>query len=213
MATIRITDLYNEVFGITPKYLVPRRGGIDLVSDRGYSEIPVFEAEEVPKAYSPLGTPILDVLMLQSGSYNSFEIKDSVPVKRKVDYPAYNFELWPMVDVSQDKVIINTPINGRDGTVKEYIYTDDFQISIRGLLVGEGNNYPHDQRRELHSTFKVNSTYGVLSRVLNDLGCYALVLKSIQFQDVEGYNNICQYTITAVSDKDVLLTIKDKRKI
>lgn len=209
MAAISLTKLYNEVFGIQPKYLIPRRGSMDMVDNRYEQTIPSFEISEAAENYSDLGTPILDVLLIHAGSYGAFEVVDGVPQRKDVIYAPYRFELWPMIDVSQNKVIVTTPINGRDGTVKEYIYTDDFNITIRGLLVGEGNNYPHDQRRELYSLFKLNTSLGVTSRVLNDLGIYSLVFKSIQFQDLEGYNNACQYTITALNDQVYELKIKE----
>jgi hypothetical protein len=211
MATVTIKDIYNEVFGIKPKYLIPRRGGMDLVPDKDYLEIEVFPEDE--DSSSQFGTPILEKIILKGGNYKTFEIKDGVPVVKQVSYAAYEFEGWPMIDVSQDKVIVTTPINGRDGTVKEYIYTDDHQVTIRGLLIGDGNAYPYDARRNLTNMFKINNAYAVESRLLNEMGVLSLVIKSIQFNELEGYNNVCPFTITCISDRDVLLTIKDKRKI
>lgn len=209
MATVNISELYKKVFKVAPRYLVPFRGGLDMVPAPGYSGIEIWD-EETSMEISPLGTPILEQITLQAGTYNTFEIIKGVPVKKTVEKQPYVFDLWPMIDMRQDKVIITTPINGRDGTVKEYIYTDDHQITIRGLLVGEGNSYPYDSRRELKNTFKKNSSYGVSSRVMNDDGVFALVIKSIEITDLEGYNNICPFVITAISDKDVLLEIKER---
>ena len=209
MATVNISDLYKKAFNVVPRYLVPRRGGMDMVPAPGYSGIEIWD-EEVSTSISPLGTPILEQITLQAGSYKIFEIKNGVPVPKTVQKPGYTFDFWPMIDIRQDKVIVTTPINNRDGTVKEYIYTDDHQITIRGLLVGEGNTYPYDARREMENIWKVNATYGVLSRVLNDIGIFSIVLKSKEFTDMEGYNNVCPFTITAISDKDVLLEIKER---
>lgn len=212
MATVKINDIYNEVFGVKPKYLVPRRGGMDLVPDKSYQDIEVWSEDETDNL-SQFGTPILERIVLKGGTYKAFEIKNGVPVAKQANYAAYEFEGWPMIDVSQDKVIVTTPINGRDGTVKEYIYMDDHQVTIRGVLIGEGNSYPYDARREMTNMFKINNAYGVESRVLNEMGVLSLVVKSIQFNDLEGYNNVCPYTISCISDRDVLLTIKDKRRI
>lgn len=209
MPIINIIDLYQQAFNIAPRYLIPGRGGMDQVSSPEYSGIEIWP-EDNEASISPLGTPILEQIMLQGGQYKTFEIKDGKPVAKTVDFESYLFEGWPMIDVSQDKIIVTTNITGREGTVKEHIYNDDHQITIRGILVGEGNSFPYEQRRTLKKVCKVNSTYGVVNRMLTDLDIMAIVIKRIEFTELEGYNNICPYVITAISDRDVLLEIKYK---
>lgn len=209
MARVKISQLYEKAFGLVPKYLI-HKVGLANVDDPGYSDIPVWE-EETTDRLSEFNTPILEQISLNQGSYYGFKTTNGKIQKQKYGFTGYSFPGWPMLDVSQDKVIVTTPINGRNGTVKEYIYSDDFQVTIRGILVGEGNIYPHDQRKALQNVFDVNSSYGVDSRILTDQGIYALVFKSLTFTDLEGYNNVCSYTLTALSDLDVLLTISNNK--
>lgn len=209
MAVISIKDIYNEEFGIKPKYLVPRRGSFDLVESPDYTGFELWD-EETAANVTKLGTPILDQITLEDGRYQTFEVQNGVMKPLTVIFPGYTFPGWPMLDVSQDKVIVTTAINGRQGTIKEYIYTDDYQVTIRGILVGDGNNYPYYGRKKLADVCKINASYGVVSRVLMGMGIYALVFKSVQFNDVEGYNNVCTYTITALSDLDIVLDINKK---
>jgi hypothetical protein len=205
MARVKISQLYEKAFNIAPRFLVHKVGLPDSISPN-YSDIPVW-TEETTDQLSEFNTPILEQITLEQGSYFAFKALNGKIQKQKFAFTGYTFPGWPMLDVSQDKVIVTTPVNGRNGTIKEYIYLDDFQITIRGVLIGEGNQYPHDQRKALQNVYSVNSSYGVNSRVLNDQGIYALVFKNLSFTDVEGYNNVCGYTLTALSDLDVLLNI------
>ena len=132
MAFVNISNLLKQAFNVAPKYLIPQRGGMDMVQSPNYTGIQIWDDEQ-HFGISPLGTPILEAIVLQSGSYKAFEIKNGKPVAKQVDYPPYAFPLWPMVDVSQDKIVQVTNITGRDGGVLEYIYSDNFQITIRGI--------------------------------------------------------------------------------
>lgn len=208
MATITISEIYSEVFGgLKAKYLVFRRGEMDKVNSPNYQEQQQMP-EESFDVLSPLGTPIIETVSLEGGKYDTYEYVDGEIKPRKVGFTDYTFALPPMVDVSQDKVIVKTPITGRDGTVKEYIYTDDFKITLRGLLIGKGNTYPYEQRRALSAVFAVNEAYGITAKSLNDMGIYSIVFESLTFNDLEGYNNVCSYALTGCSDMAAILQIE-----
>ncbi|WP_293913096.1 MULTISPECIES: DUF6046 domain-containing protein [unclassified Sphingobacterium] len=210
MAIINISDIYQKAFNIMPRYLIPNYSDVDILPPE-YSGIQVWQEEEYAEL-SELGTPILEKIILRPGSYTDFEIVEGLPKKRTINFDGYTFPIWPMVDVSQNKVIVKTAINGRPNTVKEYIYTDDHQVTIRGIITGIGNEYPHQEKRQMYNMFAVNSSYEVEARGLNDIGVQSLVIENIDFGDIEGYNNVCTFTISAVSDIGVLLSIKEIAK-
>jgi len=206
MAAINIRELFGRAFGVAPRYAVP--SGDLVAAAPELAGIAVFP-EDAPAGLSPLGTPILEKITVRAGSYHTFKVVDGLPERVDIGYPEYTFPLWPMLDVSRNKTVVKTAVNGRNGTVKEYVFTDDHRIGIRGLLVGEGNSYPHGQKRELYALFEHNAALEVVSRTLNGLGVRAIVIESIDFGDLEGWNNVCAFTVSAVSDTGVLLTIKE----
>jgi len=57
-----------------------------------------------------------------------------------------------LIEVRQTKNIQRTPVQGRNGTVKEYIADGDYDITIRGVITTPRiNSYPLDEVRALVS--------------------------------------------------------------
>jgi hypothetical protein len=54
-----------------------------------------------------------------------------------------------LMTVSQAKKIIKTEIQGRNGTVKEYIGMDDYSVDVSGIICGPNGHYPIDEVRDL----------------------------------------------------------------
>ena len=211
MAIINIKDLYEQVFRISPRYIIPNYSDLPSSTPQ-YGEIAIFPEPGNVAEMTELGTPILEKIILQAGITNSFKIVNGTPVLTQVSFPGYEFEGWPMIDVRQNKVLVKTQVTGRNGTVKEYISTDDHQITIRGILVGEENQYPYEAKKALQAMFDVNSPYEVSCRTLNDLGISSIIFEDREFSDIEGYENVCAYTVSAVSDSALILDIKEYKK-
>lgn len=207
MAVINIKDLFQKAFNVVPRYLIPNYSDLEALP-RDYTGMEIWPDDQ-PAEISDLGTPILEKIKLSAGSYKGFVVVDQEPRSVNISYEDYTFPGWAMIDVSQNKVIVKTAVNGRNGTIKEYIYKDDYRITIRGILVGEGNSYPYELKKQLQAIFNVNAAVEVVSKTMNDIGIQAIVMESMEMTDIEGYNNVCTYSITAVSDKGVLLTIKE----
>ena len=113
----------------------------------------------------------------------------------------------PLVSFSLTKTIVETATVGkqRKGKVKEYITTEDWQITIRGLCVDPKNpdQYPTAQVQSLNKLFEKNESLEVIGNklfTLFDIG--NIVLKDISFEEMEGKEGIQKYTIKAVSDMD-----------
>src|SRR5690606_39028715 len=113
MATVRLKDLFQQAFNITPRYLIPNYPELEALPPE-YSGIEVWPEQEYAEL-SELGTPILEKITLDAGSYFDFIIEKKVPKKVEITYEEYVFPGWPMIDVSQNKVVVKTNINGRNG--------------------------------------------------------------------------------------------------
>ncbi|AVM55741.1 DUF6046 domain-containing protein [Capnocytophaga sp. oral taxon 864] len=122
----------------------------------------------------------------------------------------------PLVSFSLTKAIVETATVGkqRKGKVKEYITTEDWQITIRGLCVDPKNpdQYPTAQVQSLNKLFEKNESLEVIGNklfTLFDIG--NIVLKDISFEEMEGKEGIQKYTIKAVSDMDFYAELDEKR--
>jgi hypothetical protein len=140
----------------------------------------------------------------------------------KLSYNGQNFELpnEPLISLGLSKTIVETATVGkyRKGTVKEYICTEDYQISIKGVCVDDEDikAYPAKQVALINDLFAINDSLEVVSNVFFELfGIRKIVLKDLQFDDMAGEAGMQKYTITAVSDQDFYadLNEQDKDKI
>lgn len=122
----------------------------------------------------------------------------------------------PLVDFSLSKTIVETATVGkyRRGKVKEYICTEDWEITIKGLCVDfeEPERYPAEQVQALNLLFEKNESLEVLNNKLFELfGIRNIVLKDIQFEAMQGQEGIQKYEISAVSDNDFYAELDDKK--
>lgn len=122
----------------------------------------------------------------------------------------------PLVDFSLSKTIVETATVGkyRRGKVKEYICTEDWEITIKGLCVDfeEPERYPSEQVQALNLLFEKNESLEVLNNKLFELfGIRNIVLKDIQFEAMQGQEGIQKYQISAVSDNDFYAELDDKK--
>lgn len=194
--SFNLLSLYREVFNIKGvRFAIPTvAGNAEQPSD--FTGLQTLSKPQA-KALSFLGTPIYEQI--------TFQIPESAG-----SFRAYTLPDWPLIDVSAAKNIIKTPLKGRNGTVKEYINIDDYQVTIRGILINyDSEAYPEDLVNELHQLFVINAEMQVITPLLNLLDVHNLVITDLKLPEVEGYNNIQPYIIQAISDEPVELIIQD----
>jgi hypothetical protein len=126
----------------------------------------------------------------------------------------------PLVSIGLTKTIVKTVTVGKykKGTVKEYINTDDYAITIKGLCMDLVNIglYPSDQVAELNDLTEINDAIDVVDNAFFELfGIRRLVIEDIQFDEMIGESGMQKYTIRALSDTDFFadLNEKDQTKI
>ena len=112
-----------------------------------------------------------------------------------------------LISVSQNKKIVTTEIQGRAGTIKEYIGLDDFQVQITGRLTGAYNVNPKEETDQLNKILSAKQPLDVTSWYLQNLGIFSIVVKDFNFQQAEGEYSTQYFTINALSDAIIEATI------
>lgn len=138
---------------------------------------------------------------------------------------SYNGETFqlpnePLISMSLQKTIVETATVGteRIGTVKEYICTEDYQITIRGVCVNtdpdERDVFPSDQVEMIQRMFLINDRLEVVTNPFLELfEIRSVVLKSIDWEEMAGEQGLQKYTITAVSDNDFFADMTEKNRL
>lgn len=158
-------------------------------------------AQQDPGFYlGSLGNPVVADVTLVGGEYFNEEIR------RNVTYADVTLETV-LVTVARPKRIIKTDITGRDGTIKEYINQDDWQITINGVITGANGVYPTQAVMALHELCEAPVTIPVVSWYLQNLKIFNLVIETYQFDQEPGGISKQNFTLNCISDKPVELIL------
>ncbi len=161
-------------------------GGIQNVS-RFIPELP-GEPMDTQIATSYLGTPIYSNLVFSgNGFFNSSLVFDTV-----------------LFDVNQEKNIVRTSVQGRKGTVKEYISLGDYMITINGLIVSPyANEAPKKEVNSLRELLELSESLEVSSDFLQLFSIHNIAVEGYTFSEVMGSRNQVAFTIRALSDDPI----------
>lgn len=117
--------------------------------------------------------------------------------------------------VTQTKNVITTSIQGRDGTVKEYISLGDYKVTIKGIISGYQGTYPQYETQgkynspvqDLLTICQSNKAINVESWYLTMFGIHKLVITDFTIGQNEGEFALQPFEITALSDTPFQLDI------
>lgn len=142
---------------------------------------------------SALGTPVYTNIEFSAGEYET-----NTPGVFK-QFGPMRFEAV-LLTVSQAKKIIKTEIQGRDGTVKEYIGMDDYAVGINGIITGGNGHYPIGDTASLKKILDAPIALNVASTYLQNLGITTVVVESYTLEQKEGGYSYQTFSISCISD-------------
>jgi hypothetical protein len=162
---------------------------------------------------SLLDTPVFDNVEFQSGAYEDLD-------GNAIEYEGVRFDSV-LLTLQQSKNIISTSIQGRNGTIKEYISDGDWVITLTGLIIGEtvssggnfslngiGNKYPQTDVNRLKKICDVNDSVKINSNILNVFGIEDVVITDKRFEQRAGQYNNQFFELQMVSDNtDLTITV------
>ena len=156
------------------------------------------ESPDKASRNSYFGTPVFSNLQIEPFEYETLQ-GETISIKNGIIVDTV------LMSVTQSKNIVSTPIQGRNGTVKEYISDGDFQIDISGFIMSESNNYPETDVNELIQICRAPVPIRFVSEFLQWFDINDMVITSFTMPQTEGLRNGQQFTLTCVSDTPVEL--------
>ncbi len=150
-------------------------------------------APSAEKRLSMLGTPVFSDLLL----------------KREADSDQEGFYMDSvLLTVSQQKNIVTTAVQGRAGTVKEYISDGDYSVSIDCKVVSD-SDYPESEIKKLIAILKEPDSLVVVSKFLNEFfEIQKLVITNYSAAQQAGRERQQDFQIEAISDTDFIAQIE-----
>jgi hypothetical protein len=117
-----------------------------------------------------------------------------------------------IITVAQERNIISTALQGRDGTVKEYISDGDYEIEVSaailpyaggaadGSFTNVDDRYPLSELQDFMELLKEKGALEVQSDFLTLFGVHSAVVKSYSFAQ-ETHSNRQAFTLALLSDE------------
>ena len=113
--------------------------------------------------------------------------------------------------MSVSKTVVQTQLGDGRIPVIEEVAHNGLDVSIRGVLINEDNDdYPYDQVAQLNNLINKRGGLVVQNNILNR--CYGIeriVIRNASLPGEEGMQSMQAFTISAVSDRDVQLEIRE----
>jgi len=203
------------VFGIgsglraeSPEILL-KGAGVDVIKTALFRP-PDLSLIEKSKLKSYFGTQVFDEVIIQGGNFT--DVTD--PKKPKISYETLTLQAV-LLEVTQSKNIVTTALQGRNGTVKEFISDGDFAITMTGLVVGEmdennkiqniGNFYPEADVKKLIAIVEVSDALTITSNFLQLFGINKVVITDSTINQLQGTRSIQPFQILMLSDVPIQL--------
>lgn len=167
------------------------------------------------RAFKPLEPKDPD-FTLNGSNYNGVPTLTSLAFQ----YKGKQIELLEcIVTINQEKNIVTTPMQGRDGTIKEYISDGDYAITIDAAVCSYDENdwekskaYPIEKLQELITFLKVKDGLEVQSDFLTLFEIKSAVIKSYGMVQ-ETHSNRQSFQIQMLSDTPYEIKIQQDATI
>jgi hypothetical protein len=156
--------------------------------DGGKYNVPQGTQKDAHISMSALNTPVYSDINFLPKTYT-----DSAG--RQVTTKGQVYEAV-LITVSQAKKIIRTEIQGRDGTVPEYIGLDDFQVVVNGIITKPNGVHPTDEIADLKKMLDAPVEIDVACAYLQNLGIQSLICLDYTFEQQAGGYSYQTFSIT-----------------
>ncbi len=115
---------------------------------------------------------------------------------------------YPIVSLKSKKTIVETAMTERGGTLKELINIKDYEILVRGFIVGTTEDYPERDVTTLRTIYEQNTAIS-MQCPLTDIfllrpdrsGSDQVVISELIIKENVAVKNICAYEMKLVSDE------------
>jgi hypothetical protein len=187
--------------GIVRARLTTARSRLDLAEYQSYLNTPVYGSF----TFGDLDNPSANNYVDQFGVTKSF-----TPLR----FHECTFQ------IAQSKNIITTPLQGYNGTIKEYVSDGDFEISIDGQLSGIFNSitksfsdsslYPEAYVQDLVRAIKVPSAIPITNNILSTIfDVNYVVVTNYSFPRNTAGMNYQKFKLDLISDRPIEIILSE----
>lgn len=146
-----------------------------------------------------MGMPVWDTVTLIAEPYTTDE-GNIISTKSQLTLDI------ALLEISNDRNIVKTPIAGLNGTIKEYMSDGDYSVTIRGSLVSKYSNMPPiNELNDLRAITTHPLSLSVRSNFLDYFDITKLVIEKPTIKQRQGMRNVVDFELQCCSDFDYVL--------
>jgi hypothetical protein len=203
MAEINLKEIFKQAWGyvapLYPEFVV--RGLLtknDFLADDFN-----FPAIATKKKISDKGVSLYAV----NGLYR--EVFMPVWLSEKDTYSKTYLIPNTTISITSKKNVVITPLVNRDGSVKEEISIDDWDINIKGVIVSKGFDYPDTEVQTLIDWYQKRVALNIQNaKTAMCLGeTEKVIIMDLSLPEVKGFENTQPFELKLVSDTPFSLYI------
>lgn len=159
---------------------------------------------------SYLGTPVWSPLEFLKVSGTSLDNSRDVGAQNGNSQTLLRVDTV-LITVTQTRNIVKTPIQGRNGTVKEYISEGDYEINVKGVIISPYPMvYPREEVQLLIELLSLNKQIPVANDFLQLFSIDSIVIETKDIAQKLGSRNEVPFEFNAVSDFAEEILLSDK---
>ncbi len=113
-----------------------------------------------------------------------------------------------LINLNQTKNVVKTQIQGRKGTVKEYVGMGDYALTINAIIAGANGVYPRSDVQNMIWMMNCPNAITVTSWYLQQFNVNSIFIETYDSNQDEGQYSRQPISITAVSDEEVNLRFR-----
>lgn len=162
-----------------------------------YQGLPQGNGTDEALRSSSLGTPVYSDLTLEGGTYTN-------EAGQQFTFGQIYFDTVIMV-VDQQKRMVKTSVQGRDGDVIEYIGMGDYNLTINAVLTFDNGRYDRDAVAEVKKMLTAPVSIKCVSWFLQLFDIDELVVEGYAIPQQAGQYSMQAFSINAVSNKPIEL--------
>jgi hypothetical protein len=186
-----LAELFNQVHGYKPAYVA----GLPAASAAGPAVVVPSTLKKITNIY---GQPLYGQADMMGHEVFCPIVIEGV---KNGKVKSYNYP-YAVIGIDRIKTIVETQMTEINGTVKEIISNGDYQITIKGFLLGQYEQFPDKELTDLRELFDQNQSVRLQS-AFSDLflhGNDRVVLTKLSVPEKPKVIGVRDFSLTAVSD-------------
>lgn len=172
-------------------------------------DFPVIETLEEAVEIAPSGAPIAFPMTFLGDTYKRYDKRGQLV---DVVMPDFRLPVLVIASFSRKKLMQVTDMGSGRGSVKELDGHSDWNIELSGIITPEENHPQNitgyrDMLEHLAAWDDCMSSIEVSSDLLTALGIFRVVITDIDFGQIRGVSDNCDFSMSLLSDEEFELEI------